>query len=393
MTQLLVRLFVKDFTKTDKGEVRTGYGVLASIVGMLCNFLLFAAKLTIGVMINSISITADAFNNLSDAASSVISFAGAKLAGRPADKEHPFGHGRMEYIAALAVAFLILQVGFSLMKGSVGKIFHPEEVGFQWIMVIILVASVLVKVWLSVFNFTLGKKINSNILKATSADARNDVIVTSATIISILVGKYTGVVIDGWVGFFVSVFVLLAGFNIAKDTLMPLLGEAIGREKYEEITKYVENYEGIVGSHDLILHNYGPTHIMGSIHAEVKSNGNMDEIHDIIDGIEQDVLRDMGIFLVIHMDPVQIDNEKVKNYKNTITKLVLDLEPEATIHDFRMVEGDRCAGGSIFFDLVVPYSYTGKARKEMQGILIEQINDKYGSYECKITIESSFMAE
>ena len=207
MTQLLVRLFVKDFTKTDKAEVRTGYGVLASIVGMICNFLLFAAKLTIGVMINSISITADAFNNLSDAASSVISFAGAKLAGRPADKEHPFGHGRMEYIAALAVAFLILQVGFSLMKGSVGKIIHSEEVGFQWIMVIILVASVLVKVWLSVFNLTLGKKINSNILKATSADARNDVIVTSATIISILVGKYTGVVIDGWVGFFVSVFV------------------------------------------------------------------------------------------------------------------------------------------------------------------------------------------
>ena len=393
MTQLLVRLFVKDFTKTDKGEVRTGYGVLASIVGMLCNFLLFAAKLTIGVMINSISITADAFNNLSDAASSVISFAGAKLAGRPADKEHPFGHGRMEYIAALAVAFLILQVGFSLMKGSVGKIFHPEEVGFQWSMVIILVASVLVKVWLSVFNLTLGKKINSNILKATSADARNDVIVTSATIISILVGKYTGVVIDGWVGFFVSVFVLLAGFNIAKDTLMPLLGEAIGREKYEEITKYVENYEGIVGSHDLILHNYGPTHIMGSIHAEVKSNGNMDEIHDIIDGIEQDVLRDMGIFLVIHMDPVQIDNEKVINYKNTIIKLVHDLEPEATIHDFRMVEGGRCVGGSIFFDLVVPYSYTGKARKEIQEILVEQINDQFEQYECKITIESSFIAE
>ncbi|GAA4291118.1 cation diffusion facilitator family transporter [Anaerocolumna aminovalerica] len=391
MTQLLVKLFIKDYDKVEQSSVRTAYGVLSSVVGIICNIILFGTKLIIGFLINSISVTADAFNNLSDAASSIIGFIGVKLAERPADKEHPFGHGRFEYISAFVVSFLILQVGFSCFKSSFTKVINPENIGFSWIMVIILGISVLIKLWLSIFNKTLGKRINSSVMKATSADSLGDVLITSATVISIIIGKVTGLAIDGWMGLIVSVFVLIAGFNIAKDTLEPLLGEAVDHEIYQSITDMVESYDGIIGSHDLIVHNYGPSHIMATIHAEVPNDVNLEEIHEIIDSIERDILREKGIFIVIHMDPIEINDSKVLEKKNMVIGIVKELEPKATIHDFRVVNGENQI--NLIFDLVVPYSYSELQEQELLFKVEENIRKIDSKYQCVITIENSYIAD
>ena len=255
MTELLVKRFVKNYQQTDLVQVRTAYGTLSSIVGIFCNVLLFGAKLFIGLLVNSISVMADAFNNLSDAASSIIGFVGVKMAEKPADDDHPFGHGRIEYIAAFIVAFIVIQVGFSLFKTSLNKILHPESMAFKWISILILTLSVGVKLWLSLFNKKLGKRINSKVMLATSADAMGDVVTTSATILSIAVFGIFRVNIDGIVGLVVSVVVMIAGVNIAKDTLAPLIGEAIDPELYQQITNFVESFDGILGTHDLIVHN------------------------------------------------------------------------------------------------------------------------------------------
>jgi cation diffusion facilitator family transporter len=391
MTQLLVKLFIKDYDKVEQSRVRTAYGVLSSIVGIICNVILFAIKIIIGFTINSISVMADAFNNLSDAASSIIGFIGVKLAERPADKEHPFGHGRFEYISAFVVSFLILQVGFSCFKSSITKVMNPEAIEFNGILVVILGISVLLKLWMSFFNKTLGKRINSNVMKATSADSFGDVLITTATVLSIIIGKITGLAIDGWMGLIVSVFVLIAGFNIAKDTLEPLLGEAVDHEVYQSITDMVESYDGIIGSHDLIVHNYGHTHIMATIHAEFPNEVNLEEIHEIIDSIERDILRQKGIFIVIHMDPVEINDSKVLEKKNMVIDIVKELEPKATIHDFRVVNGENQV--NLIFDLVIPYSYTELQEQELLFKVEENIRNRDSKYQCVITIENSYIAD
>lgn len=391
MTNLLVKLFVKDYEQAEKVEVRTRYGVLASLVGVILNLLLFLVKLSIGLAIASISVMADAFNNLSDAASSIIGLVGAKLAERPADKEHPFGHGRVEYISAFIIAFLILQVGFSCFKSAVTKILHPEAILFKWVLIGILSLSVLVKLWLSIFNKKLGNKINSSVLKATAADAMGDVVITSATIASLLISKYTGLLIDGYMGIIVSIFVLLAGYNIAKETLEPLLGTSVEKEVYDSITCKIESYEGIIGSHDLIVHNYGPNHVMATIHAEVPNNIDMEEAHEVIDQIERDILRDMGIFLVIHMDPVEVNDTIVLETKKQVIALIEHLEPQGDIHDFRMVNGEHHV--NLIFDMVVPYSYTKEKEDELQQTIKEEMKKIDEKYECIITIENSYIAE
>ncbi len=391
MTEILVKLFVKDYENTENAKVRTSYGVLSSLVGIVCNILLFLTKLIIGMLINSISVMADAFNNLSDAASSIISFIGVKLAERPADKEHPFGHGRFEYISALAVAFIILQVGFQLLKGALDKILHPEEMTFNPILVGILILSVLVKIWLSFFNRKLGKRINSTVMLATSADSRNDVLVTSATIISTLFVAWTGINIDGYMGLLVSIFVMYAGFNIAKETLEPLLGQAIEREVYQKITTMVESYEGICGTHDLIIHNYGPTHRMATIHAEVPSDIGFEHAHETIDQIERDVLQKLDIFLVIHMDPIEVNDTEVKEKKELVLEIVSRLEEKATIHDFRIVNGEHQI--NLIFDLVLPYSYSKVEEQKLLSKIVEEIRWKDPRYQCIITMENSFIAE
>ncbi|HSW35882.1 MAG TPA: cation diffusion facilitator family transporter [Candidatus Limnocylindrales bacterium] len=390
MTQLLIRLFVKNYKNVDNIKVRTSYGILASIVGIISNILLFAIKITIGLILNSISVMADAFNNLSDVGSFVICFIGARLAGRPADQEHPFGHGRLEYIAALVVSFIILQVGFLLLHRSFVKVLNPEEIEFSWILIVILSMTVLLKLWLSLFNKNLGKAINSNVLKATSIDSLNDVLVTSAAIIALIVGQLTGLNIDGWMGMVVSVFVLFAGFNIAKTTLLPLLGESVSRDIYNRITSKVESYAGIIGSHDLIAHNYGPSHTMATIHAEVSNDLNMEEIHEIIDKIERDVLREMGIFLVIHMDPVEVNDKSVLEKQNIVVKIVEELDPEATIHDFRVMNGEDST--YLVFDLVVPHSYNDNDEQILMMRITERVDIIYNKCRCVITIEKDYIA-
>ncbi len=391
MTQILVKLFIKDYQNVENAKVRAAYGVLSSIVGIVCNVLLFGVKIMVGLLINSISVMADAFNNLSDAASSVISFIGVKLAQRPADKEHPFGHGRFEYISALAVAFLILQVGFSLLQSSFQKVLSPEELTFNPVLVGILFLSILIKLWLTLFNKKLGKRINSTVMLATSADSRNDVIVTSATIISAIVTGLTGANIDGYIGLVVSIFVMIAGINIAKETLEPLLGQAVERDVYERITKMVQSYEGIVGTHDLIIHNYGPTHRMATIHAEVPNDINFEVAHDTIDTIERDVLEKLDIFLVIHMDPIEVNNEMVLQKKEMVQNIVKHLEKNASIHDFRLVNGEHHI--NLIFDLVIPFSYKKEEEQKLLSQIVDEIRKQDARHQCIITMENSYIAE
>ena len=389
MTELFVRLFIKNKDNVQNPQVRTAYGVLASIVGICLNIVLFLIKIISGMLVNSISVMADAFNNLSDAASSVISFVGVKLAGRPADKEHPFGHGRYEYITAFIVSFLVLQVGFSCFKSSIGKIVHPEEVAFQLPVVLILTVTILMKVWLAFFNRKLGKRIHSKVMEATAADSTGDVLVTGATVLSLVIGKLTGFSIDGYVGVIVSVAVLAAGFGIAKDTLGPLLGGAVNREVYDLLTKKVEGYEGILGTHDLIVHNYGPSHSMATIHAEVPNDKDIETAHELIDQIERETLRDLDIFLVINMDPVEVKDKTVAERKRMVSNLVQELEPEASIHDFRMINGQDQI--KLIFDLVVPYSYGPKEEKELIYAITARLKQIDLKYECVINIENSFI--
>ena len=370
MTEFLVKHFVKDYEKTEKVSVRTGYGILASMVGIFCNVLLFLMKITIGMMIHSISVIADAFNNLSDAGSSIISFIGVKIASKPADKEHPFGHGRMEYIAALVVAFLVLQVGFTFFKDAVGKIKHPQEIEFNLVSVIVLLLSIGIKLWLGMFNKKLGTRIHSNVMLATAADAMGDVITTSATVVSLLVFQFSGWNIDGIVGIGVSLVVMWAGVGIAKDTLEPLLGQAVSKDVYEEITKFVESHEGILGTHDLIVHNYGPGRSMASLHAEVANDVDIEVSHEIIDRIEREATKELGVFLVIHMDPIEMKDERVLYAKRKLEEAVRAIDPQVSIHDFRMVDGDEQV--NLIFDMLVPFQYD----KEKQNLHIGEQHGK-----------------
>ncbi|NLK99505.1 MAG: cation transporter [Clostridiales bacterium] len=391
MTELLVRLFVKNKDDIHESKVRTSYGVLASIVGVVSNVLLFAVKLIVGMIINSVSVMADAFNNLSDAASSVISFIGVKLAERPADKEHPFGHGRLEYIAALAVSFLILQVGLTLFKSSFAKILRPEEVIFNPVLIGILVLSILVKVWLMFFNRKLGKRIKSTVMLATAADSMGDVLVTSATVISAIIAGLTGWQIDGYMGLVVSIFVILSGIGIAKDTLEPLLGQAVDREAYKKISDFIESYPGIVGTHDLIIHNYGPSHRMATIHVEVPNDIDFEEAHETIDRIERDIQEKMDIFLVIHMDPVEMNDLMVIEKRDLVTDIITGLDKNASIHDFRVVKGEYQI--NLIFDLVIPFSYTKDEEQELLAQVMEKLREYDSKINCVITIENSYIAE
>lgn len=390
MTNLLIRLFIerKQF-KDEKGK-RTAISLMASVVGIVCNLILCITKIVAGMLLNSISVMADGFNNLSDATSSIISFIGAKLANRPADKEHPFGHGRYEYISALIVAFLVLEVGLNCLKSSVGKIIHPEQITFQWAVVILLIISVFVKVWMGFFYRRLGSIINSTVLKATSGDAFSDVFITSTTIISLFVAKFTGLRIDGYVGVVVSIFVLIAGFNIAKETLEPLIGEAVSTEDYERITNFVEKHEMVMGTHDLILHNYGPNNIMGTIHVEIPHSIDVEKAHDIIDSIEREILKEMDIYLVIHLDPVADDDEMVAEYKNMVKQIISELDKNASMHDFRVVKGETYT--NFIFDLVVPHSYSVKQEEDLAKEITLAVRKKSSLYDCSITVEHGYIA-
>ena len=391
MTEFLVKRFVKDYQQTEAVQVRTAYGTLSSMVGIFCNVLLFGAKLLIGLLINSISVMADAFNNLSDAASSIIGFIGVKMAEKPADDDHPFGHGRIEYIAAFIVAFIVIQVGFSLFKTSLNKILNPESMSFKWISIVILSLSVAVKLWLSLFNRTLGKRINSKVMLATAADAMGDVVTTSATMLSIAVFGIFGVNIDGIVGIAVSVVVMIAGVNIAKHTLAPLIGEAIDPQLYEQISNFVESFEGILGTHDLIVHNYGPSKSMASIHAEVPNDVNVERSHEVIDQIEHEAARRFGLLLVIHMDPVETHDGRIREFRDMLGEVLTELDSRLSFHDFRMVDGVEHI--NLIFDLVVPREYKAAVQDNLKARISAAVRKRDPRCACVITVENSYLAE
>lgn len=391
MTEFLIRHFIKDYKDVEKISVRTAYGVLASIVGIFCNVFLFAVKFAVGLILHSVSVTADAFNNLSDAGSSIISFVGVKMAEKPADKDHPFGHGRIEYIAALVVSFLVLEVGFTFLKDSFGKILHPETMNFQIVSVVILILSIAVKLWLGLFNRKLGEKIDSKVMMAVFTDSMGDVITTAATILSLIFFAVTDINIDGIVGVGVALVVMWAGVGIAKDTLEPLIGQAIDPEVYEKIKHFVEKYDGIEGTHDLIVHNYGPGRSMASIHAEVPNDVDIEQSHEIIDRIERDAAKELGIFLVIHMDPVEMKDKRVLKIRDKTVQLLHDLDPACTIHDFRMVHGEHQT--NLIFDMVVPIDYDEKKKSDLSLQLMEKIKEVDPRYECVITVESDYVAQ
>ena len=390
MTEFLVNKFIKDSANIESTEVRTRYGMLASVVGIFCNVLLFSVKLAIGLILSSLAVTADAFNNLSDAASSIISFVGVKMAGKPADAEHPFGHGRIEYIAALIVSFLVIEVGFTFFKSSISKIMHPEEITFDPVPFIILILSILVKLWMAFFNNKLGKRIDSKVMLATAADSLGDVITTSATVISIVICHFTSINVDAIAGLIVSGIVIWSGVSIAKDTLEPLIGQRVPSELYQKITDMVESYEGIVGAHDLIVHNYGPNRSMATIHAAVPNDVSIEASHEIIDRIERDAKKELNILLVIHMDPVEMRDEEVLELRDKTSHIVHALDPELHFHDFRVLKENEQK--NLIFDLVVPDSYTEKDANRVMHQLIALLHEMEKNVDCIITLDRSFEA-
>lgn len=355
MTELLIRKFIKNYDDTDNPRVREKYGTLSSIVGIVCNVMLFLLKYAMGTLAGSIAVISDAFNNLSDSASCIVTLFGYKLSAKPADKDHPFGHGRMEYLTSLIIAAVIIVMGIELFKTSAVKIIHPEKVAFRWIVFISLLVSIGVKLWMSLFNTKLGKKINSTVMLATAKDSRNDVIATLATVISVVASLFTDLPVDGVMGVLVSAFILKAGYEIIRDTVDELLGKPADAECVRQITGIVLCDERIIGLHDMIIHNYGPGNVFGSCHAEVRSTENFVSVHDLIDTIEHEIHRRMKIIMTIHIDPVEVDNEQLNIRKEMISRNLHEISPELSFHDFRMVVGDTHT--NLIFDIVVPFGF------------------------------------
>lgn len=386
MTDFLLRLFVKNYRDTGVPAVRAGYGRLAGLTGIFCNVLLFAGKLLAGTISGSVSITADAINNLSDASSSVVTLLGFKLASRPADEEHPYGHARIEYLSGLAVAAMILIIGVELVKSSVGKILHPETVEFSLLIVGILIASILVKLWMAAFNRRLGQRIGSAALIATAADSRNDVISTAAVLLACLVGKLTGAKIDGYVGLLVALFIIWSGVGIAKDTIDPLLGAKPDEELVHALAYLMTSHKDILGIHDLMVHDYGPGRRFASVHAEVDHRLDPLVAHELLDEIERQAKKDLQVELVVHYDPIVTDNPEVIAVRGRVVELLHAIDPRFSIHDFRLVSGPRHV--NVIFDLVIPEEYAQKT-EELRRTVEAQLQDGKKIYHLVVTFDAA----
>ena len=355
MIRFLSRIFIKDRENCSDPDVRRQYGVLCSVVGIALNIILFAGKYFAGAVSGSIAITADAFNNLSDAGSSVITLLGFKLAGRKPDKDHPFGHGRIEYMAGLAVSAVIVVMGVDLARGSVARIISPEPASTGWLTIAILAVSICVKLYMYMYNRATAKRIGSAAMNASAIDSLSDTAATGVVLICTLIARFGGVNIDGWCGVAVSVFILYSGCAAARDTISPLLGQAPDEEFVKRIEDIVLVKENIVGMHDLIVHDYGPGRCMISLHAEVPENGNMLELHDMIDLTERELKEKLGCDAVIHMDPIATEDEFVCMRRREVSELVKELDDRLTIHDFRAVRGPNHT--NLIFDVVVPQGF------------------------------------
>ena len=353
MITILSNLLIKNSKDYSNSKVRRAYGILCSIVGILLNIFLFAGKYIAGVISCSVAITADAFNNLSDAGSSLVTLIGFKFAGKKPDSDHPFGHGRFEYLSALGVAVIIILMGFELAKSSFAKILKPEEIDSNPIAIAILIASICVKLYMAIYNSSFSKKISSSAMKATATDSFNDSLATTVVLISMLIYKFTGVNIDGYCGLVVSIFIFISGVNTVKDTIDPLLGKAPDEELVDKIEDIVFTHPEILGIHDLVVHDYGPGRTLISLHGEVSGYGNIFEIHDVIDQIEVELNTALNCEAVIHMDPIDTENEDIKYYKHKVNNIIMAYDERISIHDFRMVPGPSHT--NLIFDAVVPY--------------------------------------
>lgn len=353
MTYLLCKLFVKDRDNTASPAVRRAYGTLGSTVGIILNLLLAAGKLTVGLFTGSLAIQADAVNNLSDAGSQIISLVTFRIAAKPADREHPFGHARIEYVASMIVSFIILLIGWELLSGSVDKVFHPVETKFSWISVGILGASVLVKLWLCVFNRKIAKKIDSSVMRATAADSLSDAGATAAVLISTLIFKFTGFDPDAYMGILVAILILVAGIKILNETKNSILGEKPSEETVAEITEVVSRFPEALGIHDLVVHNYGPGRIMASLHVEVDGREDIFKSHDMADLVEKLLREEHGIEATVHMDPIVVDDPLVDELREMATAAVTGIYPAVKLHDFRIVPGETHT--NLIFDVAVPF--------------------------------------
>ena len=358
LTSRLIKLFIKDPENVGNPAVRFAYGKLAGMAGLTANILLFAAKLTAGLLAGSLAIMADAFNNLSDAGSSIVTLVGFKLSSAPPDEEHPFGHGRMEYLSALVVAAMIIVAGFELASASVEKILHPELPAFGLLQVLILAAAIGVKLWMALFYRKIGGVIQSESLRASAADSRNDVLCTALVLVSTLVGWVSGVAIDGYVGAAVAVFVMWSGVSIMKETISPLLGQAPDPQMVKAIRETVLSHEGVVGIHDLMVHNYGPGRMVISLHAEVPCREDMMLSHDRIDCIEKELMQKYHAVTCIHMDPVDTEDERVESLRVLVQRVIGAIDKRLDMHDFRVVFGETHT--NLIFDLVIPFDYKTK---------------------------------
>ena len=363
MTKALIRLFIRDADKTKDARVREQYGVLSGAVGIACNVFLFILKVVIGLVTGSISIAADAFNNLSDGLSCLISIVGFKVSGKAPDAKHPFGYGRTEYIAGLVVSFIIVLVGFEFFKTSLDRIINPAPVTFSAILVVILAVSMLVKLWMGAFNVQIGRRIDSPVLMAAGQDSRNDVITTGVVILGMVAGQFTTLPVDGYVGVLVAAFIVWAGFGIARDTVAPLLGEAADPEIARSIEKIVMESDYIVGVHDLIVHNYGAGRSLASLHAEVPSDSDFVAVHEVIDEAEKRVWQRTGVYVVIHMDPIDVNNEHVAALRGQVENVLQGIDESLSMHDFRVVDGERQI--NLIFDVVIPFSYDKEAQRDL----------------------------
>lgn len=387
MTEWLLRLFVRNYDQVDNPAVRTAYGSLAGWVGIASNGLLVVAKLAVGFLSGSVAIIADGLNNLSDAASSIISLLGFKIAAREADREHPFGHGRYEYLSGLVVAALVLVIGIELGKSSIKKILQPTPVAFGVWSFVVLIGAVLLKTWMAAFNRQLGRRIHSTALQATSVDSRNDAIATGAVLISMLVSRFFGVNLDGWMGLAVAGFILYSGVKLVKETLNPLVGEAPPAELADYILAKIAAYDGVLGAHDLIVHDYGPSRRFASAHVEMSSDFDAIVAHDIIDTIQRDFLENDNIHLIIHHDPIVAD-EQTYQIRDWVEQQVQTIDERLSIHDLRLINGRNHV--NYIFDVVVPPEFT-MPEKELRRRIEQVVQQGRKSIHVIVNLDSTYV--
>jgi len=391
MTDMLIRLFVKNSDNVKDKKVREKYGVLAGIVGIAANTLLCAVKFAIGVLTGSVAVQADAVNNLADIGSNAVTLVGAKLAAKPATKEHPYGHARMEYIAALVISFFIIMVGYSLVKESIDKILHPTAVDFTPITMLVLALSIGVKLWMGLFTSKIGKRIDSATMSAATADSLMDSISTGAILLSSLINYFFKVNLDGVIGLCVAVFVLYAGIKLVKETISPLMGEAPDPELVKELDARLKTYDKVYGTHDILIHSYGPGTIIASAHAEVPADCDMLEMHEIIDRAELEIGEEMGMLLTIHMDPIETRDEESNRVRGELKEIIDSFNGRIRFHDFRMVSGE--SRNNLIFDIVVPISSTKEEIEDYIQKIRTKALEKDPTYRCVINVDYDYSGE